>query len=103
MPEIGLQRACVMAVIGELVTASVAQHVRMRFEGSLASPPARSTIRAKPGRPKGAPRSDVNTKGELRLLLALKPPPNARSSSPRIGWVLGVPCLSRRTSSVAAR
>jgi hypothetical protein len=30
MPEIGLQRSCVMAVIGQLVTAGVAQPVRMR-------------------------------------------------------------------------
>jgi len=26
---------------------------------------------------------------------------SARSSSPRIGWALGVPCLTRRTCSVA--
>jgi hypothetical protein len=33
MPEIGLQRSGVMTVVGELVTATVAQHVRMRLEG----------------------------------------------------------------------
>jgi hypothetical protein len=29
MPEIGLDRACVVAIVGELVAAGVAQHVGM--------------------------------------------------------------------------
>jgi hypothetical protein len=37
----------------------------------------------------------------LLLLFALKPPQCPQLSSPMIGWVLGVPCLTRRTCSVA--
>jgi hypothetical protein len=49
---------------------------------------------------KGEPRSDVNTKGDLGSwsrcnLLSI------RSSSPRIRWVLGLPCLTLQTCSVA--
>ena len=41
MPEVMLERASVMAVVGQLVAAGVAQHVRVDFErhsGGLAEP-----------------------------------------------------------------
>jgi hypothetical protein len=67
---------------------------------SLASVPARSTIRAKPAVVKGAPRSLVNTIGDLGSCsgCSLR---NARSSSPRIGWVLGDPFFTLCTARVA--
>ena len=39
VPEIGLQRSGVMAVIGELITAGMPQHVRMRLKGELGLDP----------------------------------------------------------------
>jgi len=65
MAEIGLKCSCVVALIGEPVAARVPQHVWMGLEGSLALIPARSTILANPAVVKGAPRSDVKTKGDL--------------------------------------
>ena len=96
MPEVGLQASGVVAVIGELVAAGVAQHVGMDGELTLAATPARATILAKPAVVNGASRSLTKTKGELRW------PPGmsarkARISSPCSGWVLGVPFLTRRT------
>jgi hypothetical protein len=35
MPEIGLDRTRVVAVVGELVTAGVAQHVGMRLDAEI--------------------------------------------------------------------
>jgi Na+/H+ antiporter NhaD/arsenite permease-like protein len=43
--------------------------------------------------------SDVNTNGDRSCSRWSRR--NARSSSPRIGWVLGVPALTRRTCRVA--
>jgi hypothetical protein len=40
------------------------------LKASLASTPALSTVRANPAVQKGAPRSDVNTKGDLGLAAA---------------------------------
>jgi hypothetical protein len=66
---------------------------------NLASLPARSTIRAKPDVVNGAPRSDVNTKGDLGPVRAAVAAGHA--ARPRQGWVLGVPCLTLRTCRVA--
>src|SRR6516164_8417689 len=67
---------------------------------NLATSPARSIMRAKPAVVNGAPRSEVNTKGDFgswsRCSLR-----RARISSPRIGCVAGVPFLVLRTASVA--
>jgi len=35
MSQVGLQRASIMAVIGELVAARVAQHMRMRLDAEI--------------------------------------------------------------------
>src|SRR6516165_300263 len=51
--EVSLQRAGIVALVGERITAGMAQHVR------LAATPSRSIIRAKPVGPNGAPRSEV--------------------------------------------
>jgi hypothetical protein len=48
------------------------------LNASLATLPVRSIIRAKPAVVYGAPRSDVNTKGGLRLLLTMQPPEGAQ-------------------------
>jgi hypothetical protein len=62
--EIGLQGARIVALVSQRVAAGVPQHMRVRLENaSLASVPTRSTVRAKPAVLKGAPRSEVNTKG----------------------------------------
>jgi hypothetical protein len=63
--------------------------------------PARSTMRAKPAVVNGAPRSDVKMKGDFGSCSRWSRR-RARNSSPRIGWVLGVPCLALRTCRVAA-
>ncbi len=90
-----------MPVIGELKPASMPEHMRMGFEAKRPLP-ARSTILAKPAGLNGAPRSDVNTKGDLGSCSRCSRR-RARSSSPRIGCVLGVPCFTLRTCRVALR
>ena len=98
--QIGLQRPRIVALVGQREAAGMAQHVRMGLEVEAAAPPARSTMRAKPAVVNGAPRSDVNTNGDLGSCSRAKRR-SARNSSPRIGWVLGVPFLTRRTARVA--
>jgi hypothetical protein len=103
--EVGLQRPRVVSPVGQGIAAGMSQHVRVDLEPKLrASIPARSTIRAKPAVVKGAPRSEVNTKGDLgscsRWIRR-----SALSSSPTDGWrdqlevpfshVFGPPRLSR--------
>ena len=61
VPEVRLQRAGIVAVVGELVTAGMAEHVRMGFEGRPASAPARSTSLAKPAVENGPFRSVMDT------------------------------------------
>jgi hypothetical protein len=56
-------------------------------------------MRAKPAVVNGDPRSLTNTKGEDGLSRWSRR--SARSSSPWIGWVLGVPFLTQRTWSAA--
>jgi hypothetical protein len=70
------------------------------LNGSPASKPARSIIRANPAVVKGPARSLVKTNGDLGSCSRCKRR-KARSSSPMIGWVLGVPCLTPRTCRVA--
>jgi hypothetical protein len=59
------------------------------LNASLASLPARSTMH-----------SEVNTKGDFGSCSRCNRR-RARSSSPMMGWVLGVPCLTLRTRNVA--
>ena len=49
-------------------------------------------MRAKPAVLNGAPRSEVNTNGDFGSCSRWSRR-SARNSSPRMGWVLGVPCL----------
>jgi hypothetical protein len=60
--EIGLDRARVVAIVGELVAAGVAQHVGMRLDAQIGR-----HMREKPGADSGAPRSETNTKGDCAL------------------------------------
>ena len=100
MPEIGLQRARVVPLVGQRIAAGVPQHVRVRLEAKLASLPARSTMRAKPaGGERCAPLGGEH-EGRLRLLLALEPPQSAQLVAE--DWMgAGVPCLTLRTCRVA--
>ena len=70
------------------------------LKGIPASIPARSIIRAKPAVVKGPARSLVNTNGDFGSCSRCNRR-KARNSSPMIGWVLGVPCLTLRTCRVA--
>jgi hypothetical protein len=70
------------------------------FKPGLAALPARSTMRAKPVVVNGAPRSDVKMNGAFGSCSRWSRR-RALDSSPRIEWVLGVPCLTLRTCRVA--
>ena len=67
MSEVSLQCTGVVAVVGQLVTASVPKHVRMRLDSQLRRNRCRSTMREKPGAESGAPRSETNTNGDFAL------------------------------------
>jgi hypothetical protein len=67
---------------------------------SFASTPARSTMRANPAVVNGDPRSEVNANGDFGSCSRCSRR-SIRNSSPRIGWVLGEPCLTLRTCRVA--
>ena len=69
------------------------------LKACLASLPARSIMRAKPAVLKGAPRSEVNTKTDLGSYSRWRRR-RARNLSPRTGWLLGVPRLTRRMRNV---
>ena len=63
--EVGLQGACVVALVGQGITTSVSKHVGVRLEGQFGLP-ARPLDHA--GEASGANdplRSEVNTKGDL--------------------------------------
>ena len=99
MAKVGLQRARLLAIFGELEATSVAQHVGMHLDLRPAVTGARSSIRAKPAVENGAPRSETNTNGEAAASrCSLR---KARISSPVIGWVAGVPPLTLRTCRLA--
>ena len=70
------------------------------MNGSPAARPARSTKRANPAVVNGAPRSEAKTNGDRGSCSRCRRR-SARSSSPTIGCVAGVPCLTRRTCKVA--
>jgi hypothetical protein len=53
--------------------ASVPEHMGCALNDNLATLPARSIILAKPAIVNGAPRSDVNTKGDLGSCSAPEP------------------------------
>ena len=100
VPEVRLKGSCVMPLGGQREPAGVRSMWGCALKPSLASTPARSTMRANPAVLKGAPRSEVNTNADFGSCsrCSLR---NARSSSPRIGCVLGEPLLTLRTARVA--
>ena len=65
--KVGLQGAGVVALVGQGITASVLSMCGCALKTNLASLPARSTMRAKPAVLNGAPRSEVNTKGDFGM------------------------------------
>jgi hypothetical protein len=97
--KISLQSAGIVPLVGERVAASVPKLCGCALKPSLASTPTRSIIRAKPAVVNGDPRFEVNTNGDFGSCSRCKRR-SARISSPKIGCVLGVPCLTRRTCSV---
>jgi hypothetical protein len=80
MPQVSLQGARVVPFVRERIAASVPEHVRVRLKAELGL----RTTRAKPAVLKGAPRSEVKTKGDLGSSSRCRRR-RARSSSPRIG------------------
>jgi hypothetical protein len=103
MPKPPLDCPGVVALVGEGVAAGVPQACRSMWGCALSSRPApaaaRSIMRAKPAVVNGEPRSLTNTKGDDGLSRWRRR--RALISSPWIGWVLGVPFLTRRTWSTA--
>jgi hypothetical protein len=88
-----------VAVVRELISASVSQHVGMSLDADIAAAAARSTILEKPGAVSGASRSETNMNGEVFVSrLCWRSP---RSSRPERGCVVGVPALTLRTLRVA--
>jgi hypothetical protein len=93
MPEIGLQRPRTVPLVGQRVTAGVAQHMRVHLlSPTPAAAAARCISRAKPSPVNGAPRSLTNTNDDLGSCSFWRRR-NARISLPVSGCVLGVPCL----------
>ena len=100
--EIGLQRQGIDALIGELVAASVPQHVRMDDEietRDLAEPLHHDTESAR--RERCAALRDED-EWRRRLLLALKPAQGAHFRAAE-GWTHGEPFLTRLTCRRASR
>ena len=88
MAEIGLQRPGIDALVRQGEAAGVGSIWGCALKASLATVPARSTMRANPAGVNGALRSLVNTNGDFGSCCRS----NFRSalnSSPRIGCVLG--------------
>ena len=84
VPEIGLQRARIDAVVRQLVAARMPQHVRVNREVEAGCDAQTRHHLGKPAVVNGAPRSDVNTNGKADSCsrLSLR---NARSSRPESG------------------
>jgi hypothetical protein len=99
MPEPSLDRPGVVPLVGECVAAGMPQHVWVGLELQPGASAARSIIRAKPAVVNRDPRSLTKTNGDVALSRCSRR--SARSSSPWIGWVLGVPFLTGRTCSTA--
>jgi hypothetical protein len=91
-------------LVGERVAAGVAEHVRVRLQLKAGGTRCPLDHPGEAGRRNGDPRSLTKTKtktnGDVSLSRCIRR--KARSSSPRMGWVLGVPFLTRRTCSTAA-
>jgi hypothetical protein len=99
MTEVRLQGAGIMPLVRQRIAARVPEHVRERLEAEPRLDASTLDLRATPAVLKGAPRSEVNTNGDTGSCSRWRRR-RARSSSPRIGWVLGVPRFTLRTCSV---
>ena len=100
MAEIGLQGAGVVPLVGQCEPAGVTQHVRMALERQSRLDASPLHHPGKPSRGEGPARSLVKTNGDLGSCSRCNRR-KALNSSPMIGWVLGVPCLTLRTCRVA--
>ena len=98
--EVGLKRPRVVALRRQCETAGVPQHVWMRLETELSFYARPFHHPSETGRGEGRPRSEVNTKGDFGACSRWSRR-SERNSSPMIGWVLGLPCLTLRTWMVA--
>lgn len=89
MPEVSLQSPRIVPLV------SVREHVRVRLEAKPRLSPSALDHARKAAVLNGAPRSEVNTKGDFGSCSRWSRR-RARSSSPRIGSVLGA-CFTLRT------
>jgi hypothetical protein len=100
VPKVCLQRPRVVTPVRKLVPAGVPEHVRVRLDRKFG--PGGGSInqaREASGGEWGAALR-CEHEGRLRLLLTMR---RARNSSPTIGCVLGVPCLTLGTCRAAVR
>jgi hypothetical protein len=75
--EVGLQGPRVVPLVRQRVAAGVPEHVRVRLEAQLCLGTRPLDHAGEASSVNGAPRSDMKTKGDLGLLLALKAPQSA--------------------------
>ena len=94
MPQVGLDRPSVMAIVGELIATGMPEHVSVRFDSQVGfGGPARSTVREKPGADSGAPRSRRKMNGE-RGTFPLMPAELTAFPGRSRGAFAGVPFLA---------
>ena len=74
MPEVRLQGSGVVSLIGERVTASMAQHVRVGLEAELGLAASALDHAGEAGGAEGSSTLRSEDEGRLRLLLALQAP-----------------------------
>ena len=99
VPELGLQGACVMALVRRREAAGVAEPVRMYLERQPCGSTGAHDRASEPGsrERRAALRGANGDRGSFSRCRRR----SARSSSPMIGCVAGVPSLTRRTCKVA--
>ena len=100
VPEVGLQRSRIDAVIGQFEAAGVPQHMGMNRETEAGELTGTLDQLGEADVENGEPRSDVNTNADFGSCSRC----NFRStliSSPMIGWFAGDPFLARLTCRVA--
>ena len=97
--EVGLERSRIVAPVRQGVAAGVAQHVRVNLKAELCLDACAFDHAGKPGGAKR--RTAFRCEHVCRLVLVALQPPQRAQFVARIGWVLGVPCLTLRTCKVA--
>jgi hypothetical protein len=101
VPQIGLQRSCVVSLISQGKAAGVAQHVRVSLETELGSRPGTLHKPGKTGRGEWCSALRGEHERRFRLLLTLEPAQGAEFIA-RMGCVLGLPFFTLRTARVPA-